>query len=177
MKKLEIFLIEDSLGDVLMIQEALNLRKIDADLKVANDGEKAVRELAAMDPARLPRLMIIDLNLPRMNGMQVLDEVRKSAKFAHTPVVVFSSSLAAADRAEAEKRGADAFVTKPLTLDEFVAAIGDAIERVLRDSRQGCNVNCQARRANPSRSGRRDARRRLEARPVGLTRAGSQDGF
>src|SRR5262249_2075347 len=68
-KQVRIFVIEDNLGDVLLIQEALNARGIEAQLQVSTDGEQALRNLSSVDPRTAPDLMIIDLNLPRISGM------------------------------------------------------------------------------------------------------------
>lgn len=130
-KNPKIFVIEDNIGDVLLIQESLTARGIEAQVEVVRDGEKAMADLDAMGPAEAPRLMIIDLNLPRVNGLDLLRKTRNSPKFDRTAVMVLTSSRSPGDKAEAEKLGADVFVSKPLTLDDFLKSVGDAVQRLL----------------------------------------------
>jgi|SRR5579872_3184026 len=169
-KDLKIFVIEDNLGDVLLIQEALNTRGIAAQVQVAADGEKAMQELYRMEGASVPQLIIIDLNLPRVNGMELLRSVRSSPKFAETAVMVLTSSKSPQDKVAAEGLGANLFISKPLTLDDFLTAVGDGIAWLI----SGPSARCRPFRTRgglPPPSGRANRRRRFEPRSVGLIRA------
>jgi DNA-binding response OmpR family regulator len=130
-RRLSIFLVEDNLADVLLVQEALNARQIPAALTVVSDGERALKELAALNPTDLPNLVILDLNLPRVNGWDILRKLRSAAKFAHSAILILTSSQIPSDRVEAERLGADAFVSKPIKLDDFLQRVGATIERLV----------------------------------------------
>jgi len=180
MKAIRIFVVEDSLSDVLLIQEAINLQGISGQLQVASQGDKALKELSAMEGSDLPSLIVIDLNLPRVDGFEVLRHVRGNAKFANTAVLVLTSSKSPQDRLAAEQLGANAFVTKPLTLDDFNAVVGGFIARLASgpSSRLKCGpVKREARRAYPSRSAPRHECRQFEARRCGWVPAPRPAGF
>jgi CheY-like chemotaxis protein len=123
-------------GDVLLVEDAevhvaftrLGFERAGlADvLRVVRDGDAAV-ELLDADPERPPRLILLDLGLPRMSGFEVLEAVRghASTRVRRTPVVVLTTSRAPDDVRRAYDLGANSFVTKPLDLDDFIALIGD----------------------------------------------------
>ncbi len=171
--KLSILVVEDNLGDVLLIQEALNARAIAADVQVASDGETAMQRLGAMEPADVPQVIIIDLNLPRVNGMDLLRAVRSSEKFANTAVIVLTSSRSPQDKVATEKLGANLFISKPLTLDDFLRAVGEGIAKVISGPAARCRP-LTARRERRPRSARRHERRRSEAPQCGWARAAGQ---
>ena len=175
-KQPSILIIEDNLGDILLIQETLNALGIDARVQTITDGERALFEIAAIDTADVPSLIIIDLNLPRVNGIELLAQVRKLSKFAHTRIMVLTSSQSPEDRLQAEKLGADAFVSKPLTLDEFLRRTGDAIRQLIGEE---CGESASGRvsrepSGRPPRRRHRDRHRQFSRRSVGWIRAASQ---
>jgi CheY-like chemotaxis protein len=131
---LRILIAEDSVGDVLLVKEALAAYGLTAELQLCNDGEAALSALARCDPGNLPDLIIVDLNLPRVDGMDVLRYLRGLPVFDKTPVMVFTSSQTPTDRADAQRFGANAYVTKPPTLDEFLLTVGSAIHDLVGGS-------------------------------------------
>jgi CheY-like chemotaxis protein len=131
---LQIFIAEDSIGDVLLVKEAMAAYGLTAELQLCKDGEAAVSDLGQRDAGNLPDLLIIDLNLPRVDGMEVLRYVRGLPLFDRTPILVFTSSHSANDRSEAERFGANAYVSKPPTLDDFLSTVGSAIHNLIGGS-------------------------------------------
>ena len=128
-----VFLVEDNPADVFFVRTALKSEGLDSDVLVAQDGEKAIAfvEAADTDPeAPCPQVILLDLNLPCMNGMEVLRRVKKSARFADVPVIIVTSSDAATDRAEAASLGANAYFLKPQNLDEYMK-LGSVVKEVL----------------------------------------------
>ena len=121
-------------GDVLLVEDAdihVEFTKLafaregmSDVLRVARDGEAA---LQLLDDDRPPRLILLDLGLPRMSGFEVLEAVRahESAHIRRTPVVVLTTSRAPADVQRAYELCANSFVRKPLDLEDFVALVGD----------------------------------------------------
>jgi CheY-like chemotaxis protein len=136
---LQIFIAEDSRGDVLLVKEALAAYGLTAELQLCKDGEAALSELGQCEAGNLPDLIIIDLNLPRVDGMEVLRHVRGLPIFDGTPIMVFTSSRSTNDRTEAERFGANAYVSKPSTLDEFLSTVGSAIRNLT--GRSGAHEN------------------------------------
>lgn len=126
-RALQIFIAEDSLGDVLLIREALAAHGVTAELLLCEEGEAALSNLSEFRADNLPDLIIVDLNLPKVGGMEVLQYIRSLPLFDRTPVMVFTSSHWSNDRVEAERFGANAYVMKPPTLDEFLSTVGSAI--------------------------------------------------
>lgn len=123
----EILLIEDNPGDVRLVRESLGRSVGEFNLRVAPDGVEAlayVRRQGQHANAPQPDLILLDLNLPRKNGRQVLAELKADESLARIPVVILSSSNASADISAAYGLRANSYVTKPGDLDEFVEAIG-----------------------------------------------------
>jgi len=117
-----ILLVEDNTADVGLVREALEEHHVACDLLVIGDGDRAIRFIEAVDArqADCPDLIIIDLNLPKRSGRDVLKSVRSSQDCSKAAVIVLSSSDAQQDRAESIQLGASRYVRKPLRLDEFL---------------------------------------------------------
>ena len=117
-----LLLVEDSAADVYLVREALEAEGLHFLLKVAEDGEIASRILerveAEIDPP--PQLALLDLNLPRKNGIQVLEQMRRSPRCGRIPVIVISSSNSPQDRQRALEAGAAEYFHKSSELDEFM---------------------------------------------------------
>jgi len=118
-----ILLIEDNLADAMLVREALEEHRVEGDLLIIADGEKAIRYIQAVDirAADCPDLMIIDLNLPKRSGREVLQAVRQSVGCRNATVVILSSSDTQQDRAESIELGANRYIRKPLLLEHFLA--------------------------------------------------------
>ncbi|MDR0233900.1 MAG: response regulator [Zoogloeaceae bacterium] len=126
MKPFRILLVEDNPGDVRLIIEALKEGKIFASVSVAGDGVEALDILFQRSPYEkepLPELILLDLNLPRMDGRKVLEVVKKSPELKHIPVVILTTSSAEQDILQAYDLRADCYIRKPLDLEQFVAIV------------------------------------------------------
>lgn len=118
-----ILLIEDAEPDVFLVREALKNAGLDFELNVLDDGEKAIEYIDRLDrnhSAACPQLVLLDLNLPKRTGDQILEHMRHSDRCKHVPVVVVTSSDSPRDKAEASRLGATRYFRKPSRLDEFM---------------------------------------------------------
>ena len=125
-KPIEILLVEDSPGDVRLIQEALKDARVRNRMAVVGDGVEALAYLHQQGAyARAPRpgLILLDLNLPRKNGFEVLREVKADEAIKHIPVVVLTTSQAEQDIVRSYDLYANAFITKPVDLDQFLSVV------------------------------------------------------
>ena len=123
---MHILLVEDNPGDVRLVREALRAGAIAHQLSVVGDGEAALDFLwrrGKHGDAQRPDLVLLDLNLPRMDGRAVLGAIKGDAVLRRIPVVVFTTSNDRRDIAASYGLHANAVVTKPIGLDEFIAAI------------------------------------------------------
>jgi CheY-like chemotaxis protein len=121
---LEILLVEDNPADVRLTIEALKDGKVPTRLHVARDGVEAIR-LLRDDTGLVPRpdLILLDLNLPRKDGREVLADVKNDEALRHIPVVILTTSQAEQDILQSYRLGANAFVTKPVEIDRFFEVI------------------------------------------------------
>lgn len=128
---------EDNAGDVFLIREALASAHINAELTVKRDGEQMLHYVDALDngEAPVPEVILLDLNLPRANGEQILSRIRECQACRSVPVVVITSSNSPYDRDMANRSGAYAYFRKPSELDEFLR-LGNLIKDLL-ESRAG----------------------------------------
>src|SRR5688500_18293199 len=122
----KILVAEDNPADVYLLREALNRESIgrNVELMVVSDGEQAleyIQRLGNFSDAVIPDLVVLDLNLPKSDGSDVLRCIRQTPAYAGIPVVVLTSSDSPRDRTAAENLGANAFITKPSDLDAFLA--------------------------------------------------------
>ncbi|AYN42714.1 response regulator [Streptomyces dangxiongensis] len=123
---IEVLLVEDDPGDELMTREAFEDNRIGNTLHVARDGQEALDFLYRQGEhtsAPRPDLILLDLNLPRYDGRQVLERIKSDPDLAHIPVVVLTTSSAEEDILRSYRLHANAYVTKPVDLDQFVSAI------------------------------------------------------
>jgi len=122
----EILLVEDSPADVRLFREAFKLHSAQATLDVATDGEEALRRLRREPPftsTRRPDLVILDLNLPKMDGRDVLATIKGDPELRHIPVVVMTTSDAPSDVNRAYDLHANCYIRKPTDINEFMNAI------------------------------------------------------
>lgn len=123
---IDILLVEDDRGDELITREAFERNKINYTLHVARDGEQGLDFLyrrGAYENAPRPDLVLLDLNLPKYDGRQLLEKVKSDAHLCHIPVVVLTTSSAEEDILRSYKLHANAYVTKPVDVDEFMTAV------------------------------------------------------
>jgi CheY-like chemotaxis protein len=123
---IEVLLVEDDPGDVLMTQEAFEEHKVRNNLAVVNDGTEAIAYLRRQGPyanAPRPDLILLDLNLPRRDGREVLAEVKNDPDLCRIPVVVLTTSQADEDIVRSYDLHANAYVTKPVDFDRFVQVV------------------------------------------------------
>jgi CheY-like chemotaxis protein len=125
-KTIEILLVEDNPGDVELVREALGEGKINNKLHVAADGVQAMQYLKGEGPhsgAACPDLVLLDLNLPKKNGREVLQEIKSDPELRFIPVVVLTSSKAEEDILKSYNLHANCYVTKPVDLDQFLRVV------------------------------------------------------
>jgi CheY-like chemotaxis protein len=122
----DILLVEDNAGDARLMKEALAEAKIRNRLHVVTDGVEALAYLRRQQPfagAERPDLILLDLNLPRQDGRQVLAEIKKDEELRRIPVVILSSSQAEADVARAYDLHANCYITKPLDVEQLITVV------------------------------------------------------
>ena len=137
MNDIRIVIVEDNPADVLLVREALNSRGVTFSFEHYSHGEDAAKAIAAMTDA--PKLFLLDLNVPRVHGLELLRIVRACPAVSEVPVAILTSSQAAGDRARSEQYGADAYIIKPQGYHEFVTLVGAAIGPLLtRKARGSC---------------------------------------
>jgi chemotaxis family two-component system response regulator Rcp1 len=126
----EVLLVDDNPGDIDLTREALQAGDHPVHLVVAVDGTEALARLREEANRSVPgiELVILDLNLPRMDGRAVLSTIRRDARFRKLPVVIFTTSQAARDIDMSYELGANAYLSKPGNLREFMSAV-DALAR------------------------------------------------
>lgn len=122
-------LIEDNPADVFLVKEALRTHSVKFDMNWISDGEQALRAIDRVAPAAPPDIVVLDLNLPKVDGKRLLAHIRRNSIFNRTPVLILTSSDSPADRREAAELGATCYIQKPPTLNEFLA-LGGAIKEV-----------------------------------------------
>jgi two-component system, chemotaxis family, response regulator Rcp1 len=131
--KHQILVIEDSKTDVFLIREAIEGSQIDADIEIVRDGEAATRYFDAADGnenARCPDLVLLDLNLPKKSGVQVLKHLRGSIRCRHVKVLIVSSSDAPQDRGSVENFAVEGYFKKPTNYAGFMS-LGPIVKHLL----------------------------------------------
>ena len=125
-KPREILLIEDNEGDIGLIEEVFEEAKIRNNLHVAKDGEEAIHFLLGVKKLSyhsLPDIILLDLNLPKKDGREVLREIKEEGRLKNIPVVVLTTSGAEKDILKAYDLHANAYITKPLDFDQFIKVV------------------------------------------------------
>ena len=125
-KIVDVLLVEDDLADVLMVQEALEGWRIPTSLHIANDGEEATAFLRRQGPhadAPRPAFVLLDLNMPRKDGFEVLADVKNDDELSVIPIVVFSTSNAPEHVFHSYTARANAYVVKPQDYDNFARVV------------------------------------------------------
>jgi CheY-like chemotaxis protein len=125
-RPIEVLLVEDDPGDVLMTREALQDHKVVNNLNVVSDGEDALAYLRREEPfadSPPPDLILLDLNLPRRDGREVLREIKSDPELRRIPVVILTTSDLEEDVLASYDLHANAYVRKPVDFEQFVAAV------------------------------------------------------
>lgn len=125
-KPAEIVLVEDSAGDVRLIKEAFKENKFLNNLHVARDGVEAMQFLhkeGRYADAVKPDLILLDLNLPKKDGREVLEEVKVDPKLKRIPVIVLTTSKAEEDIFKTYDLHANCYITKPIDMDQFIKVV------------------------------------------------------
>ena len=125
-RSIEVLLVEDDPGDVLMTKEAFADYKLSNNLHVVNDGTEAMNYLRRQGEhtaAPRPDLVLLDLNLPRMDGREVLQAIKSDPELASIPVVVLTTSEAEEDVLRSYSLHANAYVTKPVDFERFIQVV------------------------------------------------------
>ena len=137
-RPLRILIAEDDQGDALLIERALKFSENGASVTFVRDGREAIDYLRGRPPFSdqvgipAPTLLLLDLNLPKVSGFDVLRWVRKQPSLRRLNVVVFTSSENPQDQQRALALGADAYVVKPVTIDDFIESVLDMEKYWLR---------------------------------------------
>jgi CheY-like chemotaxis protein len=131
-----VVIIEDNPGDVFIIEEALREHDVQCETTVLSDGEQAASFFDRLDNGAVtdcPRVVLLDLNLPRRSGHWVLRRIRASRRCPAVPVVIVSSSQAPVDLEQNRKLGATTYFKKPSNLEEFMK-LGALVNHLMSDS-------------------------------------------
>lgn len=127
-RPIEVLLVEDNPGDVRLMKEALKDAKVKNNLYVVSDGEEALSFLRRQEnyssySPPMPDLIMLDLNLPRKDGREVLQEIKNDPDLMHIPVVIVTTSSAEEDVLKSYNLHANCYVTKPVDLEQFIKVV------------------------------------------------------
>lgn len=123
---INILLVEDNEGDILLTMEALEEGKISNSLKVIRDGATMLhylKEVAENSPSELPDLILLDINLPKKNGHEVLKEVKSNKLLKHIPVIMLTTSSSEVDILKSYQEHANCYLIKPMEVSDFLKVI------------------------------------------------------
>ena len=126
-----LLVVEDDPDHVLLLRRALRPVSEHIELEVAPDGPAALASLRAGSP--YPHLILLDINMPRLSGLEVLSAIKGDTKLAQIPTVMLTTSAREEDRLASLKRGADEFFTKPVSFREFSQTLLGLLERYFSD--------------------------------------------
>lgn len=141
-----ILLVEDNPDEVLLAKRAIDYCKGTARLVVASNGQEALDVLFSADGPggqysdKIISIVLLDLNLPMIGGLEVLRQIRASSSTYKIPVIVLSSSMDERDYDECRKLGASEYISKPISFSEFVKVMRDVMSRWLESDGQSCNA-------------------------------------
>ena len=126
-RTLELLIVEDNPGDVRLLEEAFRELRADVNIQVARDGAEALELVHSphLPASRHPDLILLDLNLPKVNGHDVLVRIKTNPTTCRIPVIVLTSSRAESDVRRAYESHANAYLKKPSTLDGLISAAQD----------------------------------------------------
>jgi len=126
MKRSHLLLVEDNDGDILLTQEALGERNIISQISVVKDGKEAILFLlkeGEYGQSKTPDIILLDINLPKKNGHEVLEFIKNHNELKQIPVIMLTTSSSDSDIKKAYKNHANCFITKPVEVGDFIKAI------------------------------------------------------
>ena len=126
MHEIQILLVEDNEGDILLTLEAFKELKVNNSVAVVRDGAEAIEFLKSegqFTQRSTPHLILLDINMPKLNGIEVLEFIKKDEKLKKIPVVMLTTSSSDSDIAECYEKSANCFITKPLDFGNFLSVI------------------------------------------------------
>ena len=132
-----VLIIEDHPPDVYLMQEAFRRSGLSVELMHLDNGSAALTYLSSCGKSELPDLIFLDLNLPKLRGLELLRLIREESELKNVPVAVLTSSNSNKDREDAYRRGANLFITKPAAHSEFFSVIAGAARQLLSDATRG----------------------------------------
>jgi two-component system, chemotaxis family, response regulator Rcp1 len=138
-KVFHILLVEDNAADIYLLRQALERAGLTFELTVIKDGSDALtfaRSDGKLTASRVPDLVILDLNLPKIGGCEVLEALRQNVDLSNLTVAVMTSSAASQDQEKCTALGVARYITKPLGLEDFLQ-IGEVVKQVLLESMPG----------------------------------------
>lgn len=123
---INILLVEDNEGDILLTTEALEEGKIPKSLNVIRDGASMLtylKDVAEKSPSELPDLILLDINLPKKNGHEVLMEVKSNSSLKHIPIIVLTTSSSESDILKCYQEHANCYLIKPMEVSDFLKVV------------------------------------------------------
>ena len=123
---IQIFLIEDDVDDIELLEVSLKDNKVEYSMDVVMEGDKVEDYL--MNCKKLPNIIVMDFNLPRVHGREIIKQIKSNEEFRDIPLLVLTTSTAREDIEYSYKMGADSFITKPTTIQGFNATVGTIVQ-------------------------------------------------
>lgn len=123
---IQIFLIEDDADDIELLEVSLKDNRVNYNMDVVMEGDKVQDYLK--NCKSLPHIIVMDFNLPRVHGREIIKQIKSSNEFRNIPLIVLTTSTAKEDIEYSYKMGADSFITKPTTIQGFNAAVGTIVQ-------------------------------------------------
>ena len=126
MKPIKILLVEDNSGDIMLTKEALADAKIHNEVEVCKDGQSAITYLmktAKDDASALPDIILLDVNLPKRNGHEVLMSIKSESALRHIPVIMLTTSSAPSDITKAYQHHVNCYIVKPVDASKFIDVV------------------------------------------------------
>jgi CheY-like chemotaxis protein len=124
MKSINILLVEDNEGDILLTTDALEECKIINEVNIQRDGRQAIAFFENLQPGEpVPDIVLLDINLPKMSGQEVLMFIKNNDKFKHIPVIMLTTSSSEKDIMTSYKNHVNCYITKPIEVTDFIKAV------------------------------------------------------
>lgn len=123
MEKKRLLLIEDNPDDEVLAQRAFKKSQLPGEMIIARDGAEAFDYVFSLDPEAMPQLILLDIKLPKLNGLEVLEKLKTDERTRQIPVVILTSSREERDMAESYRLGANSYIVKPVNFEEFAEAV------------------------------------------------------